>query len=181
MKTIKTSLMILLAIVISSCANEQSLQEYYVENQQDNEFIALDIPTSMFANAENLDENQKQTLESLKKINLLALPIEKGEESYEAEKSKLENILKNEKYQLLMKYGSNNRKAEIFFTGDEEAIDELIVYGYDDTKGVGVARVLGENMNPQQLIALMKSLDRGDIDVGGLKKITGIFKAKIKE
>lgn len=173
--------MILLAIVISSCANEQSLQEYYVENQQDNEFIALDIPTSMFANAENLNETQKQTLESLKKINLLALPIEKGEENYEAEKRKLENILKNEKYQLLMKYGSNNRKAEIFFIGDEEAIDELIVYGYDDTKGVGVARVLGENMNPQQLIALMKSLDKGDIDVGGLKKITGIFKAKIKE
>lgn len=180
MKTIKTSLVIFFAIILASCSNEQSLQEYYVENQQDNNFIALDIPTSMFANSENLDENQKQTLESVKKVNLLGLSIENGKESYETEKANLENILKHEKYQLLMKYGSNSRKAEIFFTGDEEAIDELIVYGYDDTKGVGVARVLGKNMNPKALLDLMKSLDKGDIDVNGLKKITGIFKNEME-
>lgn len=179
MKIIPTSLLIFLAIVLASCSNKQSLQEYYVENQQDNNFIALDIPTSMFANTENLNAEQKETLESIKKVNLLGLSIENGKKDYETEKANLENILKNEKYQLLMKYGSNNRKAEIFFTGDEEAIDELIVFGYDDTKGVGVARVLGENMNPNALLDLMKSLDKGDINVNSLKKITGIFKGEM--
>jgi plasmid maintenance system killer protein len=171
----------LAATAFVSCANEPSLQEYYVENQQDNKFIAVDVPTSMFTNAEALDENQRATLKSVKKINLLALPVKENKEDYEAEKTELASILKNEKYQLLMKYGSNNRKAEIYFTGDEDAIDEIIVYGYDDAKGVGVARVLGEDMNPQKLMELMKSLQKGDVDVEGLKGITGMFNAEIGE
>jgi len=181
MKSIKTLGLALATLALTSCANEPSLQEYYVENQQDNKFIALDVPTSMFANAENLDEKQKETLESVKKINVLALPVKENKEEYLAEKEKLGSILKDEKYQLLMKYGSNNRKAEIYFTGDEEAIDEIIVYGYDDTKGVGVARVLGEDMNPQKLMELMKSLEKGDVDMEGLKGITGMFKTEIEE
>ncbi len=181
MKSIKILGLALAAAAFVSCANEASLQEYYVENQQDNKFIAVDVPTSMFANTEELDENQKETLESVKKINVLALPVKDSKEEYETEKAKLSSIFQDEKYQLLMKYGSNDRRAEIYFTGDEDAIDEIIVYGYDDTKGVGVARVLGEDMNPQKLMELMKSLDKGDIDVNGLKGITGMFKTEIEE
>ncbi len=181
MKSIKILGLALAAAAFVSCANEPSLQEYYVENQQDNKFIALDVPTSMFTNADALDENQRATLESVKKINVLALPVKESKEEYEAEKAKLSSILQDKKYQLLMKYGSNDRKAEIYFTGDEEAIDEIIVYGYDDTKGVGVARVLGEDMNPQKLMELMKSFEKGDVDVNGLKGITGMFKTEIEE
>ncbi|PKD16990.1 hypothetical protein APR41_06000 [Salegentibacter salinarum] len=181
MKSIKILGLALAAAAFVSCSNEPSLQEYYVENQQDNKFIALDVPTSMFTNAEELDENQRATLESVKKINVLALPVKENKEEYEAEKTKLNSILQDEKYQLLMKYGSNDRKAEIYFTGDEEAIDEIIVYGYDDTKGVGVARVLGDDMNPKKLMELMKSLEKGDVDVDGLKGITGMFKTEIEE
>lgn len=181
MKSIKILGLALAATAFVSCASEPSLQEYYVENQQDNKFIAVDVPTSMFTNVEELDENQRATLKSVKKINLLALPVKENKEEYEAEKTKLSNILKDEKYQLLMKYGSNNRKAEIYFTGEEDAIDEIIVYGYDDTKGVGVARVLGEDMSPQKIMELMKSLEKGDVDVEGLKGITGMLNAEIGE
>ncbi|SKB34647.1 protein of unknown function [Salegentibacter holothuriorum] len=181
MKTIKIVSLALGITAFVSCASEPSLQEYYVENQQDNKFIAVDVPTSMFTNAEQLDETQKETLETVKKINVLALAVKDNKEEYEAEKVKLADILKNEKYQLLMKYGSNNRKAEVYFTGEEDAIDEIIVYGYDDTKGVGVARVLGEDMNPQKLMEFMKSLNKGDIDVAGLQGITGMFKTEIAE
>lgn len=181
MKSIKILGVALAAATFVSCSNEPSLQEYYVENQQDNKFIALDVPTSMFTNVQELDENQRATLESVKKINVLALPVKESKEEYEAEKTKLSSILQDEKYQLLMKYGSNDRKAEIYFTGDEEAIDEIIVYGYDDTRGVGVARVLGDDMNPQKLMELMKSLEKGDVDVDGLKGITGMFKTEIEE
>jgi len=181
MKTIKIVSLALGITAFVSCASEPSLQEYYVENQQDNKFIAVDVPTSMFTNAEQLDETQKETLETVKKINVLALAVKDNKEEYEAEKVKLADILKNEKYQLLMKYGSNNRKAEVYFTGEEDAIDEIIVYGYDDTKGVGVARVLGEDMNPQKLMEFMKSLNKGDIDIAGLKGISGMFQTEISE
>ncbi|MBI6118982.1 DUF4252 domain-containing protein [Salegentibacter maritimus] len=181
MKVIKILSLALAATAFVSCANEASLQEYYVENQQDNKFIAVDIPTSMFTNTEELDETQKETLETVKKINVLALPVKDSKEEYEIEKARLAEILKDEKYQLLMRYGSNTRKAEIYFTGNEDAIDEIIVYGYDDTKGVGVARVLGEDMNPQKLMEFMKSLDKGDIDVAGLKGISGMLQTEIEK
>lgn len=181
MKVIKILSLALAATAFVSCANEASLQEYYVENQQDNKFIAVDIPTSMFTNTEELDETQKETLETVKKINVLALPVKGSKEEYEIEKARLAEILKDEKYQLLMRYGSNTRKAEIYFTGNEDAIDEIIVYGYDDTKGVGVARVLGEDMNPQKLMEFMKSLDKGDIDVAGLKGISSMLQTEIEK
>ncbi|MBE7638957.1 DUF4252 domain-containing protein [Salegentibacter sp. BLCTC] len=181
MKVIKILSLALAATAFVSCANEASLQEYYVENQQDNKFIAVDIPTSMFTNTEELDETQKETLETVRKINVLALPVKDSKEEYEIEKARLAEILKDEKYQLLMRYGSNTRKAEIYFTGNEDAIDEIIVYGYDDTKGVGVARVLGEDMNPQKLMEFMKSLDKGDIDVAGLKGISGMLQTEIEK
>ena len=172
MKSLKFLLVVLFAGLLASCENEPSLQKYYVENQEDSDFLALDIPTSMFANMDAMDAEQKATLNTVKKLNLLAFKAETNRAKFEEEKARLDNIFKDEKYQLLMKYGGGTRKAALYFTGEEDAIDELIVYGYDDEKGLGVARVLGENMDPQQIMKLMKSMDKEDINVEGIKGIT---------
>lgn len=161
--------------ILTSCQNDKSLQKYFVENQEDSDFLALDIPTSMFANMDELDSEQKETLNSVKKINLLAFKAASNREKFEEEKAQLNTIFKDEKYQLLMKYGGSNRKAALYFTGKEDAIDELIVYGYDDEKGLGVARVLGEDMDPEKIMKFMKSLDKSDISVQGLKDIGDII------
>lgn len=180
MKSFKILILAIAAVSFTACNNDPSLQEYYVNNQEDSKFIAIDIPTSMFANADSLDEEQRATLESVKKVNVLAYPLKEGKAALNTEKAKLEKILKNDKYQLLMKYGSNGRKAEVYFTGEDDAIDELVVFGYDDTKGMGVARVLGENMNPQKIIELMRSLDKGDLNIEGIKGITGIINSEVQ-
>lgn len=181
MKSFKVLFAIVFTAVLISCNNEQSLQKYYVENQEDTDFLALDIPTSMFTNSSSLEAEEKETLESIQKINVLALKKEENPEKFEEEKVKLAEIFKNEKYQLLMKYGGGNRKAELYFTGEEDAIDELIIFGYDDEKGLGVARVLGENMNPQKIMQLMKSLDGYNIDIEGLKGLGEIFEGTSRE
>jgi len=181
MKSFKFLFAILFTVFLTSCNNEQSLQKYYVENQEDTDFLALDIPTSMFTNSSSLEIEEKETMESIKKINVLALKKEENPAKFEEEKVKLDKIFKDEKYQLLMKYGGGNRKAALYFTGKEDAIDELIVYGYDDEKGLGVARVLGENMNPQKIMELMKSLDGDNIDLEGIKGLGEIFGNSSKE
>jgi hypothetical protein len=156
-----------------SCDNNQSLQEYYVDNQGDKEFVAVDVPTSLFANTEKLTEDQKKTLETVKKINILAIPKkQENQTKIEAEKVKISNILKDEKYQLLMKYGVGDSKMEVYYTGSEEAVDEIIVYGQDNMKGMGMARVLGDNMNPTDILLLVRSLQKGDIDMDGLEGIS---------
>ncbi len=176
MKILKITILFFAVILMVSCDNNQSLQEYYVDNQGDKEFVAVDVPTSMFANTEKLTADQKKTLETVKKINILAIPKkQENETKIEAEKTKISNILKDEKYQLLMKYGGGDSKMAVYFTGSEEAVDEIIVYGEDKMKGMGIARVLGDNMNPSDILQLVRSLQKGDIDMNGLEGITKMF------
>jgi hypothetical protein len=43
---------------------------------------------------------------------------------------------------------------------------------------MGMARILGDNMNPSDILVLIKSLEKGDIDMDGLKGITTMFTGK---
>ena len=63
--------------------------------------------------------------------------------------------------------------VKVYYTGDTDAIDEVIAFGYNKEAGVGVARLLGENMNPAKIIEMMNSVN---MDEGGLKGLTGMFK-----
>lgn len=176
MKMIRTIGVVCLGIMMTACNNEQSLQQYYVENQSNKDFVAIDVPTSLFTNSESLNAEQKRTLETVKKINVLAIPQKlENKERIEEEKENVKNILKDEKYQLLMRLGGGESRVEIYFTGKEEAIDELILYGFDENRGMGIARVLGKEMNPSDIINLMKSLEKGDLDLNGLSGIAQMF------
>lgn len=184
MKTFKAIFAILAVALMMACNSEPSLQEYYVENQESNKFIAIDIPTSMFANNESLNKDQLSTLETVKKVNLIAYPIKKNRSDlseYQSEKQKLMHIFNDEKYQLLMKFGSDERRAEVYFIGEDDAIDEVVFFGYDDNRGVGVARVLGEDMNPGEILKFVKSLEEGDIDMNGLKGVASMFKDEVEQ
>ena len=35
------------AAIMTSCSGEKSLQEYYIEKQESNDFIAIDLPASL--------------------------------------------------------------------------------------------------------------------------------------
>ena len=159
-----------------SCDNEQSLQEYFVANQENKDFIAIDIPASLFAKLGTLNPDQEKTLKSVKKVNFLA--VAKKPENMEvinSEREKMTNILKDEKYQLLMKYGGGDTRMELYFTGDEEAVDEVIIYGYDENRGVGIARVLGNDMNPGEVMEFITSLKAGDLNMQGLEGVAEMF------
>lgn len=176
MKTLKTFGILCAAFLLGACSNERSLQKYYVDNQENKDFMAIDVPASMFTNAEALEPEERKTMETIKKINVLAIPKKlENQVTIDAEKINIANILEDEKYELLMKYGSGNSKVEIYFTGEEDAVDEIIVYGFDEERGMGLARVLGEDMNPGDILNLIKSLEKGDVDLDGLKGITTMF------
>lgn len=176
MRVFKLLSVLCLGIWMSACDNNQSLQEYYVENQDNKDFVAIDVPASLLANSESMDENQRRALETIKKINVLAIPQKSvNQDKIDIEKSNIAEILKDEKYQLLMRLGGGESRVEIYFTGNEEAVDEIIVYGFDDKKGMGIARVLGDDMNPSEIISMVKSFNEGDINMEGLSGITQMF------
>ncbi|WP_235942550.1 DUF4252 domain-containing protein [Salinimicrobium oceani] len=170
-------IMVLLSLGLVSCKNETSLQEYYVENQNNQQYLAFDIPASLLTGENSkLTAEQKATLNTIKKVNVLGFPLkDENKALYEAEKEKLTEILRSDKYKQLMRYGGGNRKAELYFLGEDDAIDELIVFGSDDEKGFGIARVTGDKMNPEALIRLLKSFEDGDLDVAGLPDLGGFL------
>ncbi len=169
--------MVLLSLGVVSCDNETTLQEFYVEHQNDNQYLAFDIPASLLTGDNSaLNAEQKATLETIKKVNVLGFPLkEENKETYETEKERLTSILKADKYKQLMRYGGGNRKAELYYLGEEDAIDELIVFGSDDEKGFGIARVTGNDMDPEAMIRLLKSFEKGDLNVAGLPDLDGFL------
>ncbi|WP_424494173.1 DUF4252 domain-containing protein [Salinimicrobium sp. GXAS 041] len=173
MKTFKV-IIVAVGLIFLSCDNETTLQEYYVQNQDNNQFMALDIPASLLsADVAELDAEQKATLETIRKVNLMAYPMnDKNKATYDQEREKLAEILQAEKYKTLIKYGGGTRKAELYYLGEEDAIDEFIVFGSDEEKGFAVARILGNNMEPAALIKLVKSFNKGDLNLQGLEALS---------
>ena len=163
---------------LASCASQQSLQEYYVDNKENPNFISLDIPANILKMDEvDLTEEQREAVESLRKFNLLAFKItEDNEADYKLEKAKVKQILKNEDFVELMKINSSYGKGVIKYLGEDDAIDEVIIYGDSKEQGFALVRVLGKNMNPAHIMQIMQAIQKSDYDGEGLGEIGKFLK-----
>lgn len=168
---------IMVTITFSSCG-EKSLQKYLVDKQDDDKFVKVDLATSLFAGENSsLGTEEKEILKTIKKVNVVAYPIKDGDTvDYVLERKEVEAILDQAKYKELTRIKSNNWNATLKYTGEEEAIDEVIVYANDVDKGFAVFRLLGENMRPDQILKLMKATEKGDMDLSKLSGLSEIFK-----
>ncbi len=178
MKKIYQALTALLFLVLASCSSTQSLQEYYVDNSENPDFLSFDVPTSVL-NLENADLSvaQKEAFESLKKLNVLAFKKTNDNiAEYKVEKAKVKAILKNGEFTELMKMNTSYGKATIKYLGNEDAIDEVIIYGDSKDKGFALIRVLGNNMNPANMIQLLQAIQKSDYKGEGLDKLGDFFK-----
>ena len=178
-KITKILSLLLLVLMITSCKNEKSLQGYLVESQEKTGFITVDIPTTFLQlKTEDVSDEVKATLKSIRKVNVVALPIKNNEAAYEVEKAKLKSIFKDNKdYKSLMSMKAKGMNVSLYYTGSTESIDEVIAFGYGKEAGVGVARLLGEDMNPAKIIEMMNNI-KIDADNINLKQFSAIFKGK---
>jgi len=177
--SIKIITLLLLIFIVSSCKNEKSLQNYFIESQDKKGFINLDVPTSFLQlKSDNVADEVKETLESIRKINVVALPIKGNEEAYQAEKNTLKNLFKDSKeYKNLMTMKVKGMHVNLYYTGDTDAINEVIAFGYGKDAGVGVARLLGDDMNPAKIMKMMNSI-KVDANNINLEQFSAIFKDK---
>ncbi|PCJ93457.1 MAG: hypothetical protein COA50_14105 [Flavobacteriaceae bacterium] len=175
--SIKVMLIIAVAFV-ASCSSTQSLQEYYVDSAENPNFISLDVPTSILNLADaDLSEGQRAALSSLRKLNVLAFRItSENEAEYKIENAKVKEILKNDYFVELMKLNSSYGKGVIKYLGDEDAIDEVIIYGNSKEKGFALVRVLGKDMNPAHIVQLIQALQKSDYKGEGLGEIGNFLK-----
>lgn len=164
----------LFAVTLLSCNKEPSLQRYLVDKQEDNKFVKFDLPASLIEqDSDFLNLEQQEVLASVRKLNIVAFPIKSGDSlktDYSAEKEILKSIINQEKYKTLMKFGSPTQGAQLKYVGEYDAIDEIIIFASDDEKGFAIFRLTGDKMDPEKMINVMKSVERGDLD---LEKFNG--------
>lgn len=170
--------MLLLVVAITSCNQEPTLQSYYVANESNKQFTIVDVPRSL-VNTEGitLQQEQKQALNSINKLNILAFDINRSNSNtYQTELAKVKTILANNKYEELMRGSIEGGKFVIKFLGELNKIDELIIFGSTEDKGFLIARVLGNNMNAKNILSLKDVLEQANFEKGGLENITNFFK-----
>lgn len=180
LQSIKKSVMFLFIIAtLWSCNNGLTLQTYYVDNELKPGFQSLDIPTSFLDIEEtSLTDEQKAAYRSVDKLNMLSFVIsEDNKNQFDTELAKVKTIFKDAKYQELMRGGNTtDGKFMVKFIGDENNLDELILFGYSNQKGFAVVRVLGDDMNATHLVQLAMSMQNANISDSKVNEFMGFFK-----
>ncbi len=168
-----------LVAVMFSCNQGESLQSYYVNNQEELNFISVDVPVSFVEFEDDaLTNEQQEAYESIDKLNMLGYNLKEGnEEEYKTELTKVQTILNNEKYEELMR-GGNAKDGKFIvkmIAGAGESIDELIVFGSSTERGFAIVRVLGDDMEPAKIIKLGDALGKMNTDENAIKDFMGFF------
>ena len=149
----KAVIILTVLAIFVSCNQQKTIQTYIVENQDKPGFMSVDLPMSLIQlNSDKVPLDVKDGYESIKKVNVLGLPYLNNNEAYEIEKKAISLILNNSSlYKNLMKMDINGMSVSIYYNGDANDINEVIVFGYSKKIGVGVARVIGNHMNPTKI------------------------------
>ena len=171
--------MLVLVATLTSCDQNPSLQVYFVDNELKPGFTTIDIPTSLLnIEVTNLTEEQKEAYRSIDKLNMLAFVVSEGNKvEYEVELKKVKEILNNPKYQELMRGGNTtDGKFSIKFIGEEDRIDELIIFGNANDKGFAIIRVLGDDMSANKVVKLYSALDTANINESQITQFADFFK-----
>ncbi|MFZ0596292.1 MAG: DUF4252 domain-containing protein [Flavobacterium sp.] len=171
-----SALLVLLTLV--SCNSNPSLQRYFVENTDNKDFISLDVsPDILNLEKTKLSAEQNEALKSFDKMNILAFKANATNQTqFETERAKVKAILKDPKYQELMKFGSGKDGASISYVGADDNIEEFVVFANRKENGFAVVRVLGKNMNPNNIMTLMSVLKESKINMEQLKPLQELIK-----
>ncbi len=173
----KQLLVLAFCFALASCKSEPSLQKYFVEKTEENNFIAVDVSPTMFnIDKSKLTAEEFQAMETLDKINILAFPLtDSTRAQYDTERAKVDEILQDKKYQELMHFGSGKNGASVSFVGDENHIDEFVLFAKSDESGFAVVRILGKDMNPTAIVTMMSVLKESNMNLDQLKPLQDMF------
>ncbi|MCR8668603.1 DUF4252 domain-containing protein [Aestuariibaculum sp. M13] len=168
----------IVALTLVSCGNTPSLQSYFVDHQESASFISQDIPISMLnIDTSNFSEDQKEAYNSVSRLNFLGYKSDSTNvDAYTSEVNKVKAILSDEKYLDLIEFSDRGNKFVMKYIGDDDEADEVVIFGSSKEFGFGIARVLGNDMNPQKMMTLAGLMKGADIDEEQVKSVMNFFK-----
>ena len=168
----------LLLLVLVSCNSEPTLEKYFVANTENKNFLVVDVGSDIL----NVDKTKLSTAETealgaFEKMNVLAFKLnDKNKGQFDIERAKVDLILKDKKYQELIKVGSGKDNASISFIGTDDHIEEFVLFANKKEVGFTVVRILGKDMNATKVIALRSIFKKAKIDLKQLKPFEQLMK-----
>lgn len=165
-------------LTLISCNQKPSLEKYFVTNSENKNFFQVDVaPSILNVDKIKLTGEQRLALKSFDKMNILAFKINNNNKvQFETERLKVDEIMKDEKYQQLMKIGSGKDGATVNYVGNDEHISEFVLYGNKKENGFAIIRIMGNNMNPSSVMSLLSVLKSSKIDMDQLKPLQDLIK-----
>ena len=167
-----------MSLFLFSCNSEPTLQKYFVENTENKNFIALDVsPDILKIDETKLSMEQTTALKSFDKMNILAFKLDdKNKAEFETERAKVDLILKDKKYQQLMKFSSGKESASVSYLGTDDHIEEFVLYANRKENGFAIVRILGKDMNPTNIMTMVSVLKQSNVDLEQLKPLQQLMK-----
>ena len=171
-------LLTILSTVLVSCNNDKSLQRYFVDHQEQPNFISQDLPISMVKiDKTNFTEAQNEAFESVRRLNFLGFNVnDTNKDVYATELDNVKSILKQEKYEDLMEFSDKGRKILVKYIGDDNEADEVVVFGSAEDMGFAVVRILGSDMSPEKMMNLAEALNSANVDETQIQDMLNFFK-----
>ena len=178
MKVFGILILVTFSFLLVSCNSKPSLEKYFVDNSENKNFLQFDLSSNLLnVDKTKLSQSEKIALKSFDKMNILAFKInDKNKLQFEVERNKVTDILKDNKYQQLMKFNSGKQGAQVSYVGDDDHISEFVVFGNKQENGFAIVRVLGKNMNPNAIISMLNVLKNSNIDMEQLKPLKELLK-----
>jgi hypothetical protein len=167
------SFLAIMALLLTSCNREPTLQKYFVEKSEVKDFMAVDIAPSIINTSKlTLSAEEKTALASLHNINVLAFKLNgKNNAEYEKEKTNVKTLLKTDHYDELMKFNNGTMGASVNTKGEGQHIEEFVVFVNEADNGFGVVRVVGKDMTPNNVMTIVSLLQKSDMNIEQLKPL----------
>lgn len=171
-------IVLLFTVCLISCNEGMTLQRYFVEHQESNNFTSVDLPATILSlDKTTLNENQMEAYNSIKRLNFLGYKADPSEmDAYNSELKQVSIIMEHKKYNDLMEFNNKGKKIVVKYIGNDDEADEVIVLGSSKEIGFGIVRILGKDMNPEKIMTLMDAMKKSNMDTSKFEGIANFFK-----
>ncbi|MHA3786776.1 DUF4252 domain-containing protein [Flavobacterium hauense] len=169
-----------LMLLFTACEQKPTLQKYFVEKSETKNFSTIDIGKSFIKTDKlKLTPDEEKALESIDKLNVLIFKATNDNaKTFDTEKANIKSVLKEDHYDELMKMSLGGGGVSVNTKGEGEHIEEFVVFLHNKDTGMGVLRVLGDDMNPNNVMTIVNLLQRGGMNSGQLQPLMDLMKKK---
>lgn len=171
-KNIILQLFPFIGIVLCCCSSATSLQTYFVDNQEKNGFMSIDVPISVLGlESVEMNSSENEALNSISKFNILSFSLDSiNYAKYSEELLRINQLFINSSYEKIISLGNpKDGKVRVYTIDNNGYLKEIVIFVNSNKTGFAIIRVLGNEMDLEKIFKLRRLLN--EIDLSKLTKI----------